>query len=54
MVYRSLYSLVLPATSTNRNIAKGSSLGPVPSAGLAEMARLRKVIVVVVAELCDC
>lgn len=46
-----LGSLVLPAPPANRNVPQSSSLGPVPPAVLAEMARLGEAIVVVVAEL---
>jgi len=43
--------LVLSAASTNRNVPKSASFGPVPSAGLAEVPWLRETVVVVVAEL---
>lgn len=45
--------LVLPATS-NRNIPEGPTFGPMPLACLAEMPRLRLVVVVVIAELGVC
>ena len=44
-------SFVFPAPTTNWNIPQSSALGPISPAILAEVARLREVVVVVVAEL---
>ncbi|PON46428.1 hypothetical protein PanWU01x14_251760, partial [Parasponia andersonii] len=46
-----LRTLSLPATTTDGNVPEDAALGPVAAAVLAEMAGLREVIVVVVAEL---
>lgn len=40
-----------PATATDGDVAEDATLGPVAAAVLAEMARLGKVVVVVVTEL---
>ena len=46
--------LVLSATTTNRNVPKSASFGPVPSTCLAEVPGLSEAVVVVVAELGVC
>lgn len=43
--------IVLPAAAADGNVPEDSAFGPVAAAGLAEMAGLREVVVVVVAEL---
>lgn len=43
--------LILSAATTHRNVPEGASFGPVPSAGLAKVPRLREAVVVVIAEL---
>lgn len=43
---------ILPATAANGDVAEGAAVGPVSAAGLTEVAGLREVIVVVVAEFC--
>lgn len=50
LCFASLKALVL-ASPADRDIAEGASFGPVPPTSLAEMARLRLVVIVVVAEL---
>jgi len=42
---------VLAAASADGDVAEGAAVGPVAAAGLAEVARLGVVVVVVVAEL---
>lgn len=42
---------ILAAATANWDVTEGATVGPVAAAGLAEMARLREVVVVVVAEL---
>lgn len=49
-----LASLVLAAAAADGNVAEGAATGPVSLAGLAEVARLREAVVIVVAELCVC
>jgi len=44
-------ALVLAASTANRDVAEGATFGPVAAARLAEVARLREAVVVVVAEL---
>ncbi|PON82987.1 hypothetical protein TorRG33x02_211930 [Trema orientale] len=46
-----LRTLSLPATTADGNVAEDAAFGPVAAAVLAEMAGLREVVVVVVAEL---
>ena len=46
--------LVFSATTTNRNVPKSASFGPVPSTCLAEVPGLGETVVVVVAELGVC
>lgn len=43
--------LVLSTPSSNRDVPKGTPLGPVPPTSLTEVPRLREAVVVVVAEL---
>lgn len=43
--------LVFPADAADGDFAEGSTFGPVASAGLAKVTRLRKGVVVVVTEL---
>ena len=40
--------LVLPATTTDRDVAESATFGPVPTTSLAKVARLREAVVVVV------
>lgn len=42
---------VLSAATTNRDVPKSASFGPVPSAGFAKVPWLRETVVVVVTEL---
>ena len=42
---------IFPGAAANRDVPEGATMSPVTATGLAEMARLRKVIVVVVAKL---
>lgn len=42
---------VLSAAAADGYVAEGAAVSPVPTAGLAEVARLGEVVVVVVAEL---
>lgn len=42
---------ILSAAATDRDVAEGPTVSPVAAAGLAEVTRLREVVVVVVAEL---
>lgn len=42
---------VLPAAPADGDVAEGAAVGPVAAARLAEVARLREVIVIVVTEL---
>ena len=44
------YFLVLSATTTYGNVSESATFGPVPTASLAEVARLREAVVVVVTE----
>jgi hypothetical protein len=44
-------ALRLAAAAAHGDVAQDAALGPVPAAALAEVARLRQVVVVVVAEL---
>jgi len=46
-----LAAAVLPAPAADGHVPEGASLGPVPAAALAEVARLAEAVVVVVAEL---
>jgi hypothetical protein len=48
---RGARALVLAAAPADGHVAERAALGPVPAAGLAEVARLREAVVVVVAEL---
>lgn len=43
-------SVFLGATA-NRDVPEGTTMSPVTTTGLAEMTRLRKIVVVIVAEL---
>lgn len=45
-------ALVLAAAAADGDVAEGAAFGPVAAARLAEMARLREVVVVVVAKFC--
>lgn len=43
---------MLPSPGTHRNVPEGASGGPIALTALAKMARLLRVVVVKVAELC--
>lgn len=45
---------VLPGAAADRDVSKNTSFSPVPSTALAEVARLREVVVIVIAEFGVC